>query len=64
MYTTFVSCMLTETSVDSIDLMKNDQNHVAGAGRGGVLNLGYSVIIFNFGSIKDSLEIIKYIIKI
>lgn len=58
MYTTFVSCMLTETSVDSIDLMKNDQNHVAGAGRG-VLNLGYSVIIFNFGSIKDSLEIIK-----
>lgn len=60
MYTTFVSCMLTETSVDSIDLMKNDQNHVAGAGRGGgVLNLGYRVIIFNFGSIKDSLEIIK-----
>lgn len=58
MYTTFVPCMLTETSVDSIDLMKNDQNHVAGAG-GGVLNLGYSVIIFNFGSIKDSLEIIK-----
>lgn len=58
MYTTFVSCMLTETSVDSIDLMKNDQNHVAGAG-GGVLNLGYRVIIFNFGSIKDSLEIIK-----
>lgn len=57
MYTTFVSCMLTETSVDSIDLMKNDQKHVAGAG--GVLNLGYSVIIFNFGSIKDSLEIIK-----
>lgn len=39
--------------------MKNDQNHVAGAGRGGVLNLGYRVIIFNFGSIKDSLEIIK-----
>lgn len=34
MYTTFVSCMLTETSVDSIDLMKNDQNHVAGAGGG------------------------------
>lgn len=59
MYTTFVSCMLTETSVDSIDLMKNDQNHVTGAGGGGVLNLGYSVIIFNFGSIKDSLEIIK-----
>lgn len=58
MYTTCVSCMLTETSVDSIDLMKNDQNHVAGAG-GGVLNLGYRVIIFNFGSIKDSLEIIK-----
>lgn len=58
MYTTFVSCMLTETSVDSIDLMKNDQNHVAGA-EGGGLNLGYSVIIFNFGSIKDSLEIIK-----
>lgn len=35
MYTTCVSCMLTETSVDSIDLMQNDQNHVAGAGGGG-----------------------------
>lgn len=57
MYTTCVSCILPETSVDSIDLMKNDQNHVAGWV--GVLNLGYRVIIFNFGSIKDSLEIIK-----